>query len=190
MKADSFETLKKALQENEKLFLLIYKSGSSQSDCAAERLNKAAEKSDLPVLISDVNEVKDIHTAYGITSAPSLLEFEGTTLKNIVRGCQTEEYYRVALTGAGYATFSINDEKPAKRVTVYTTPTCTWCNTIKTYFREKNINFTEVNVAADQARAEEMVRKSGQQGVPQTDINGQVVVGFDKNRINELLGIR
>jgi len=73
---------------------------------------------------------------------------------------------------------------------VYTTPTCTWCNTIKTYFKEKNINFTEINVAADPSRAEEMVRKSGQQGVPQTDINGQVVVGFDKQRINELLEIR
>ncbi len=190
MKTASLESLKKALQENEKTFLLIYKSGSSQSDCASERILEAARASDLTVLFANVNEVKDIHTAYGITTAPSLLEFEGTKLKNVIRGCQTEDYYRVALTGAGYATFSTQNEKPAKRVTVYTTPTCTWCNTIKTYFREKNINFTEVNVAADQARAEEMVRKSGQQGVPQTDINGQVVVGFDKNRINELLGIR
>jgi glutaredoxin len=47
-----------------------------------------------------------------------------------------------------------------------------------------------VDVAADPARAEEMVKKSGQQGVPQTDINGQVVVGFDKNRINQLLEIQ
>jgi len=190
MKTSSYEHFKTLLQESKSLFLLIYKSGSGQSDCALERLQNAANKTNTPVVVADVNEVKDIHTAYGVTSAPSLLEFSGTKLKNVIRGCQTEEYYRVALTGAGYATFSINDEKPAKRVTVYTTPTCTWCNTIKTYFREKNINFTEVNVAADQARAEEMVRKSGQQGVPQTDINGQVVVGFDKNRINELLGIR
>ena len=137
-----------------------------------------------------MNEVKDIHSAYGITTAPSLLEFAGGKLKNVIRGCQTEDYYTSALAGTGFAAVQTKDGKPAKRVTVYTTPTCTWCNTIKTYFKEKNINFTEVNVAADPARAEEMVRKSGQQGVPQTDINGQIVVGFDKNRINELLDIR
>ena len=51
------------------------------------------------------------------------------------------------------------------------------------------IRYREINVAADQKAAEEMVRKSGQQGVPQTDINGQIVVGFDKTKLNSLLGI-
>lgn len=189
MTLNSFDQLKKALQENDKLFLLIYKSGSEQSDCARERIEVAGSDADVPVFYADVNQVKDIHTAYGITTAPSLLEFAGQKLKNVIRGCQAESFYASALAGRGFTSIQNADGKPAKRVTVYTTPTCTWCNTIKTYFKEKNINFTEVNVAADPARAEEMVRKSGQQGVPQTDINGQVVVGFDKNRINELLEI-
>ena len=80
-------------------------------------------------------------------------------------------------------------EKPQKNVTVYTTPTCTWCGTIKTYLRKNGIRFREVDVSVDQAAAEAMVRKSGQQGVPQTDIEGQIVVGFDKAKINRLLGI-
>lgn len=185
----SYEQLKQVLQDNEKLFLLIYKSGSEQSDCARDRMEVAGKHSDIPFYFADVNEVKDIHTAYGITTAPSLLEFADRKLRNVIRGCQTESYYASALSGKGFTSIHQADGKPAKRVTVYTTPTCTWCNTIKTYFKEKNINFTEVNVAADPARAEEMVKKSGQQGVPQTDINGQVVVGFDKNRINELLEI-
>jgi len=55
--------------------------------------------------------------------------------------------------------------------------------------QENGIQYREVNVAADQKAAEAMVRKSGQQGVPQTEINGQIIVGFDKTRINSLLGI-
>jgi glutaredoxin-like YruB-family protein len=190
MELNSIEQLKQALQENEKLFLLIFKSGSEQSDCAHDRVVTAGEHAGIPVYFADVNNVKDIHTAYGITTAPSLLEFSGQKLRNVIRGCQAESYYASALSGTGFASVKNTDGKPVKRVTVYTTPTCTWCNTIKTYFTEKNINFTEVNVAADPARAEEMVKKSGQQGVPQTDINGQVIVGFDKKRINELLEIR
>lgn len=190
MELKSIEQLKQALQENEKLFLLIYKSGSDQSDCARERLSHAGIQAAIPVYFVDVNEVKDIHTAYSITSAPSLLEFSQQKFRNVTRGCQSESWYVSALSGKGFTQVQGIEGKPAKRVTVYTTPTCTWCNTIKTYFKEKNIHFTEINVAADAARAEEMVRKSGQQGVPQTDINGQVVVGFDKNRINELLEIR
>ena len=52
------------------------------------------------------------------------------------------------------------------------------------------VRYREINVASDTAAAEAMVRKSGQQGVPQTEINGQMIVGFDKNRINQLLEIK
>jgi len=190
MIVNTLDQLKQVLKQNKQLFLLIYKAGREQSDCAHERILAADKKASIPVFLADVNKVRDIHTEYGITTAPSLLEFSDGKLRNVIRGCQAESYYTSALEGKGFASVQSDDGKPAKRITVYTTPTCTWCNTIKTYFKEKNINFTEVNVAADPTRAEEMVRKSGQQGVPQTDINGQVVVGFDKKRINELLEIR
>ncbi|HDR52963.1 MAG TPA: NrdH-redoxin [Mariniphaga anaerophila] len=81
------------------------------------------------------------------------------------------------------------EKKSQKNVTVYTTPTCTWCNTIKRHLQEYGIRYREVDVSRDQKAAEEMVRRSGQQGVPQTDINGEIIVGFDKPRINRLLGI-
>ncbi|MEX2372054.1 MAG: glutaredoxin domain-containing protein [Bacteroidales bacterium] len=190
MHINSFNELQTALKEHKNLFLLLYKSGSGQSDCALQNIRIAEKAAGREVLLADVNNVRDIHPQYGVNSAPSMLEFTGGKLKNVIKGCQTEEYYRSTLSGTGFSIQPAGDEKPAKRVTVYTTPTCTWCNTIKTYFREKKINFTEVNVASDPARAEEMAKKSGQQGVPQTDINGKMVIGFDKNRINELLEIR
>ena len=82
------------------------------------------------------------------------------------------------------------DDKPAQKpVILYSTPTCSWCRTIKEYFRKNNIKFRDIDVSKDQKAAEEMVKRSGQQGVPQTMIGGQVVVGFDKARIDQLLNI-
>lgn len=72
-------------------------------------------------------------------------------------------------------------------VTVYSTPTCPFCHKTKDYLKEKGVEFEDVNVAEDQARAEEMVKKSGQMGVPVLDINGTIIVGFDQPKIDEAL---
>jgi len=68
-------------------------------------------------------------------------------------------------------------------VTIYTTPTCAYCKVAKEFFRAEHIPFTEYNVASDRRRADEMVRKSGQMGVPVIDVNGKVIVGFNKPEI-------
>ncbi len=72
-------------------------------------------------------------------------------------------------------------------VKIYSTPTCGYCNKAKDYFRTNSIAFTEYNVASDQRKAEEMVRKSGQMGVPVIDINGKVIVGFNRPEIDRAL---
>ena len=74
-------------------------------------------------------------------------------------------------------------------MTVYSTPTCSWCTTLKTHLKKNGIRYSDVDVSKDQNAAEAMRKRSGQQGVPQTDIGGEMIVGFDKNRINTLLGI-
>lgn len=72
-------------------------------------------------------------------------------------------------------------------VVVYSTPTCAYCNKAKQYFKENRIPFTEYNVAQDQRRAEEMVRKSGQMGVPVIDVNGRIIIGFNQPEIERAL---
>ncbi|MBP9760905.1 MAG: glutaredoxin family protein [Candidatus Magasanikbacteria bacterium] len=72
-------------------------------------------------------------------------------------------------------------------VTVYSTPTCPFCHKAKDYLQEKGIAFDDVNVAEDDARAEEMIEKSGQMGVPVLDINGTIIVGFDVPKIDAAL---
>lgn len=177
-------------QSNENVWLLLYKKGSEQSDCAFENFRKTDVQPEKNVLcFADVNEVRDIHPEFEITSVPSLLHFEHGTLKNVVKGCHQPEQFKMILEKAAFVAVTGGEKKTQKNVTVYTTPSCSWCTTIKRYLEENNIRYREVNVAADQKAAEAMVRKSGQQGVPQTEINGQIVVGFDKTKINSLLGI-
>lgn len=73
------------------------------------------------------------------------------------------------------------------KVTIYTTPTCGYCYQAKQFFSRQGIPFVEKNVASDRRAATEMVRLSGQQGVPVITIDGQVVVGFDQPRLMQLL---
>ena len=173
------------------VYLLLYKKGSEASDCAYANVREAAEKAkDVVLLCADVSEVRDIHEAYGITTVPNLLIFETGTLKNVIRGCNENGHYlnifnQVAVAKAG----TPGEDKPAKRVTVYSTPTCPWCTTLKNYLKEHQISFRDVDVSRDMKAAEDMVRRSGQRGVPQTDINGQMIIGFDKARLNQLLGL-
>ncbi|MBI4762401.1 MAG: glutaredoxin family protein [Chloroflexota bacterium] len=82
------------------------------------------------------------------------------------------------------------ETKPQPRVIIFTTPTCSFCNMAKKYFREKGIKFKDVDVSRDPAAARDMVRRSGQQGVPVIDIGGKIVVGFDRVKINKYLGIQ
>ncbi|MDD5464819.1 MAG: glutaredoxin domain-containing protein [Candidatus Omnitrophica bacterium] len=77
----------------------------------------------------------------------------------------------------------------AKSVIVYSTPTCPWCIRVKQFLKENNILFLDWDVSVDQAAADEMIKKSGQMGVPVLDIDGQIIVGFDKEKIKAALGV-
>lgn len=74
------------------------------------------------------------------------------------------------------------------KIKVYSTPTCPWCRMLKDYLIEKNVEFENIDVSSDRNAADEMVEKSGQLGVPQIEINGRMIVGFDRDAIEEELG--
>jgi glutaredoxin-like YruB-family protein len=72
-------------------------------------------------------------------------------------------------------------------VTIYTTPTCTYCHAAKEYFKKNNVAYTEKDVTQDLAAQQEMMQKSGQLGVPVIDVGGQIVIGFNQPKLRELL---
>lgn len=77
-----------------------------------------------------------------------------------------------------------------KSITIYSTPSCHFCHMAKDYFNEHNIAYTEYDVAADQEKRKEMMETSGQMGVPVIKIDTDVIVGFNKPLINQLLDIK
>lgn len=81
-------------------------------------------------------------------------------------------------------------EKKYPRVIIFTTPHCPYCKKAKKYLRERGVPFKDVDVSRDAAAARDMVRRSGQQGVPVLDIGGKIIIGFDRPKIDRLLGLR
>ncbi|MBU0635790.1 glutaredoxin family protein [Candidatus Micrarchaeota archaeon] len=75
-------------------------------------------------------------------------------------------------------------------VSVYTTTTCPYCTMVKEYLKSHNVDFQEINVGEDQEKAQEMIQKSGQTGVPVLDINGKIIIGFNRDAIKEALDIK
>ena len=76
-----------------------------------------------------------------------------------------------------------------KKVKIYTAPSCPYCKMAKDLLNKQGVKFEEANVQEDQAAAREMVRKSGQTGVPVLDIGGKIIVGFNKKKTLEALGL-
>ncbi len=186
----SYGELEEHLSGTERAFLLLYKGGSEQSECALKRIGGLKSDDGHTIITADVSRVRDIHEKLGVDTAPSLVVFRNERVVNIIKGCQTGSSYDSIISGREIGTSMEDGSRKSRQVTVYTTPSCSWCTTLKTYLDQQNVKYREVNVAADTAAAGAMVRKSGQQGVPQTEINGQMIVGFDKPRINQLLEIQ
>jgi len=188
----SLAELSDSLGKMEKSFVLLYKGTSESSQCAVKSFISAGHKMDdsLQLMVANVDEVRDIHPEYGVESVPTMLVFKGDALVNLVKGCMDEDFYRSLFEGKAMPRLSAEGEsKKRKKVIVYTTPTCSWCTRIKEHLNRHQIEYREVDVASNSAAAEEMRRKSGQMGVPQTEIDGQMIVGFDRPKIDRLLEI-
>lgn len=74
-----------------------------------------------------------------------------------------------------------------KKIVIYSTPTCPYCKRAKDYFSQKGISYTDINVAVDKEKSKEMIQKSGQMGVPVIIVDGEIVVGFNQAKLDELL---
>ena len=72
-------------------------------------------------------------------------------------------------------------------VIVYSTPTCPWCKRVKEFLKKEKVSFKEVDVSEDEKAVDEMVKKSGQKGVPVTDINGKIIVGYQEEELKKAL---
>jgi len=189
---NNLNELKNLAGKEDIVFAMLYKNNSDASTCARNALADAFKDGKQKVCLAeiDVEKTRDIHGVYGIDSVPAVIFFRNGDFVNVVKGCMNQHYYE-GLVEEPYAGQKAQDKNQSKipQVTVYSTPSCSWCTRLKDHLNRNNIRYREINVAANPAQAEEMKRRSGQMGVPQTDIDGQMIVGFDQSRIDKLLGI-
>lgn len=148
----------------------------------------------------NVDDYPGIASRYHISGIPTVGIFRDGKLVNQIVGVRPERAYRQALEAVLKSPSVARGVKTAKTgepggaaprahsVTVFSTPTCPWCARLKAYLRERHVAFKDVDVSRDSTAAQQMVRRSGQMGVPQAWIDGQVVVGFDRKRVDALLG--
>lgn len=148
-----------------------------------------------PAYLVDVGRVRDVHGRFQVAQVPAVILVENGVVRKRLVGSATSAAYEAAfVTGEAPsaprpAPASDKAARPARSVTVFSTQSCPWCVRVKNYLRQNGINFKEVDVGRDPQAARELVRRTGQTGVPQLDINGSYVVGFDKAKIDRLLGL-
>ncbi len=96
---ESYTELTGLVSQTKRSFLLLYKGGAEQSDCALKRIKDLTTEGELSVFTADVSMVKDIHGKLGVDTAPSLVIFSHGKVVNIIKGCQTQASYDSILSG-------------------------------------------------------------------------------------------
>ena len=170
--------------------ILFYGRFSEPAGRALEELKAfGREYGDIPLYALDVEKVKGVHKEYGVTGVPTVVVVKDGEVADRFPGVESAAFYATQLCGMAPAHVAVPARKKAPRVTVYTSPGCAPCGMVKTYLRQNGISFRAVDISRDERAARDIVKRSGQQAVPQIDINGRIVVGFDKAKLNALLGI-
>ena len=75
-------------------------------------------------------------------------------------------------------------------VTIYSTPTCVYCNLAKNFFKANKVEYADWNVATDLDKRKEMINKTGQMGVPVIDVGGEIIIGFDEGKLKSALNLK
>jgi thioredoxin 1 len=150
-----------------------------------EEMSKSNTDSQVKFLKMNVDTEQAIAQILGIQSIPTVVVFKDGLIVNQMVGVSPKADYSKAIESA-----KKSEAGASRKVIVFSTPTCPYCHQAKAYLKEKGVAFEDVDVSKDQQKAQQMVEKSGQMGVPQLWIDDQVVVGFNRPQINMMLGIR
>jgi len=184
--------LDKLKKENEALLIIIFHADSSEKSKKALDALKIVkdENPKAPIFGVNASKIKDIHPIYGINTIPTVLILKKDKVSNIIYGVHDKHYYETLLYDTPIFIPTEKKEMKHHRVVVYTSSTCSWCGAVKSYLKKNHIFFREVDIARDVKAGQDLVRRSGQMSVPQTEIDGRIVVGFDKAKLDTILGIR
>lgn len=178
------------IKEKHKDFLVLsfYGEFSSAAKRALGELEQFSKwYKEIPVYVIDVQKVKGVHKQFEVKNVPTVLSLEKGKVTRRMEGVESAQLYAQVLSGAQPSRHKKGEKTISHRVIIYTGAGCPHCAAAKAYLRRKGVGFREVNVSQDQHAAQRLVQHSGQMGVPQIDIDGHIVVGNDKAKIDRLL---
>jgi len=181
--------LQEAQEKYREFLILVFYAGfsSNAKRALAEVENFSKENKEAPVYIIDVGKIKGIHKQFEVKNVPTVLALEKDKVTRRIEGVESAQFYARILSGAAPSQHKKGEKAVSHRVIVYSGPGCPACGTAKAYLRRRGVRFRDIDIGRDQHAAERLVRRSGQMAVPQIDIDGHLVVGFDQAKINRLL---
>lgn len=182
-----------AVQHEHRDYLVVAFWGefSDAAQRALEELKQfAQEHKDIPVFVVNVQKVKGVHKQFEVERVPTVLAIEKGEVTKSVEGVQGARFYGLHFAGAEPSRAAVSGGSTVRHVVVYSGPGCPACGLVKNYLRRHGVSYREVDISRDPRAAEKIARRSGQMAVPQTDINGRLVVGFDRATLDRLLGIQ
>jgi glutaredoxin-like YruB-family protein len=176
-------------KHNESLIILFYGGFSSASKRAlAELEHFSKEDGNASVYGIDVEKVRGVHKQFGVERVPTVVALRRGKVVQRLEGVESAGFYARVLAGASPSQYKAGKGTAPRRVIVYSGPGCPACGSAKAYLRRQGISFREVDIARDQNAAQSLVRRSGQMAVPQIDIDGHLIVGFDREKIDRIIG--
>jgi glutaredoxin-like YruB-family protein len=185
---DHLEKLQREHQEY--LVLLFWGTFSDAAQRALREVEKfAREQKDISVFVVDVQKLKGMHKRFSVERVPTVVVIENGEVSKSVEGVQSAGFYAVHLGGAASTRRDQGGAAP-RRVVVYSGPGCPACGQLKTYLRQHGVAYRDVDISRDPRVAERLARRSGMMAVPQTEVNGRLITGFDKAKLNNALGIQ
>jgi len=178
------------VQEKHKEFLILvfYANFSSPAKRALSEIERfSKENKQIPVYIIDVERVKGIHKQFGVENVPTVLSLRKGKVTQRFEGVESAKFYAHIFSGMYSSHYKTGKKAVSHRVIVYSGPGCPACGTAKAYLRSRGVSFRVVDISRDPRAGERLIRRSGQMAVPQIDIDGHLVVGFNQGKIERLL---
>jgi glutaredoxin len=184
---ESLDEYRNLIEQHEHYTVLAFLSENSARSVQAEHiLRQLSEESSTPIWGVNVKQTPDIHPVLSVTQVPTVVTIRnGRIVKKLV-GLQNRGTYQKLISDSARTRMG-GTRAPTLKITVYSTRSCPHCTTVKNHLKRKGVPFREVDVGNSVNAASELRRRTGQTGVPQTEINGTFVLGADISKINRLI---
>lgn len=154
-----------------------------------DQMSKENKDTNVKFIKINVDQEQELAGHYGVMSIPTVIFFKDGKKVSQRVGVSQKSEYEDSIKKALLHNPGSPSVKGKSTVKVFSTPTCPYCHMAKAYLKDNKIEFEDIDVSRDQNQARAMVEKSGEMGVPQLWINDEVVIGFNKPVIDQLLGI-